>query len=136
MAANYSILSQQRVDQYEPGGRVVSKYEVWAIAQPSGVAFVFRVTPLDYGTTVVGTVAQQLAHYINLMAAQPGVVSIEFEQGVVGDNSVDTTMLVTVESDTGNSTDVVRMPYALLQHDPPWTRLTAAIATLNAVEGL
>jgi hypothetical protein len=136
MAANYSILSQQRVDQYEPGGRVVSKYEIWAIAQPSGVAFVFRVTPLDYGTTVVGTVAAQLAHYINLMAAQPGVASIEFEQGVVGDNSVDTTLLVTVESDSGNSTDLVRMPYALLQHDPPWTRLNAAIATLNEVEAL
>src|SRR4051812_2228053 len=123
MAANYSIVSQQRVDQYEPGGKVVSRYEVWAVANPSGVAFPFRVTPLDYGTTVVNTVASQLAHYINLMAAQPGVVSMEFQQGVVGDNSIDTTILVTVESDSGSSTDEVVMPYALLQHDPPWTRL-------------
>jgi hypothetical protein len=53
MAANCSIISQQRVDQYEPGGRSSRRYEVWAVAKPSGVAFVFRVTPLDYGTTVV-----------------------------------------------------------------------------------
>lgn len=136
MAANYSIISQQRVDQYEPGGKVVSRYEIWAVANPSGVAFPFRVTPLDYGTTVVNTVASQLAHYINMMAAQPGVVSMEFQQGVVGDNSIDTTILVTVESDSGSSTDEVVMPYALLQHDPPWTRLNAAIATLNEVEAL
>jgi hypothetical protein len=136
MAANYSILSQQRVDQYEPGGRVVSRYEIWAVANPSGVAFPFRVTPLDYGTNTVNIVATQLAHYYNLMAAQPGVVSIEVQQGVIGDNSFDTTILVTVESASGNSTDEVRLPYALLQHDPPWTRLTAAIAALDAVEAL
>jgi hypothetical protein len=136
VAASYTIISQQRVDQYEPGGKVVSRFEVWAVAQPSGVAFPFRVTPLDYGTTTVDVVAKQLAHYINLMAAQPGVVSMEFQQGVVGDNSIDTTILVTVESDSGNSTDTVTMPYALLQHNPPWTRLNAAIATLNDVEAL
>jgi hypothetical protein len=136
MADLFDIVSQQTVEEYLPGGKVRERREVWAVAKPSGIAFPFRVVPADYSAQHVNLIAHDIAEYLNKLANVPGVVAVTVEQGVTGSNQIDTTVLVTVESSSGDGTNDVRLSWGEMFGLNGYPKLTKAIAQLDAVEGL
>lgn len=136
MADLYDIISQETVEEYLPGGKVRERREVWAVAKPSGIAFPFRVVPADYSAQHVNLIAHDIAEYLNKLAEHVGVVAVAVEQGVTGSDQIDTTVLVTVQSSSGDGTADVRLSWGEMFGLDGYPKLTRTIAQLDAVEGL
>lgn len=143
MATSYSGITSQPVTVILPSGAAATWDEYTATAQPSGVVFRFRLSPVIDTPDFVNLEATNWADQFNTKSNDPGVQSISTYQTIDAQNQIEDRLTVIVQSDSGNSTTVLDRPQGELQPGlPPGTLTTfddaveAAREKLNAIEAL
>lgn len=132
--ASYSDRVQYPVTVLKSDGTTARWNEYAATADPSGVVFRFRLAPGISTLDVVNGETDQWAAAFNQKSLVSGVRSISTYQDVNAQNQVVERMIVTVESDSGESTAELNMPQSYLQQDLFNQQVEAKREELNAVE--
>lgn len=138
--STYTFVASQLRTQYLPGGNTSQIYQVTAIATLSGVYFFHNFTVKGYADAAgVANALNVIAHSIDVWSQEPGVVGMSAVQVIDSQDQFVNRFDVTVESTSGNSTTVIRVPYPGLNHPHDDTvafvaRVDAARAHLDAVE--
>jgi hypothetical protein len=132
--ASFSNRVQYPVTVLKPDGTTARWNEYAVTADPSGVVFRFRLDPRIASLAVVNGETVQWADAFNQKSLVSGVQSIATYQDVNAQNQVVERMLVTVESDSGQSTAELDMPQSYLQQPLFNERVEAKREELNATE--
>lgn len=136
MAALYDILgTEESVERIGPT-RVRDIHIITAVAKPSGVVYWFSREQAGMAPADVALTAHDLAVAMNTLADKPGVVGIRWEQNTSAYDLFTTTVVVTVESASGNSSADVRLAYGDAQGPAGYKKVAAQRAALDALEAL
>ena len=132
--ASWSSRSQYPVTVLLADGTTARWNEYAVTAADSGVVFRFRLDPRIASIDVVNGETDQWASAFNQKSLVTGVRSISTYQDVNAQDRIVERMVVTVESESGDSTAELDLPQSLLQQAGFAERVSAAYAALNEVE--
>lgn len=136
MAANYEIISQMPVVEVIPPNRTRTVTEVTALAKPSEVVFYLRFVPAAYTKANVARTVDAVADGLNKDSSVAGVIGIHIDQDVGANGQLVEYGVVTVESTSGNSQDVLRAVQTWLFLDTFDNKVAAAVKKLDDIEAL
>jgi hypothetical protein len=119
-----------------PTGKSATWNEYVARAVPSGIIFRFRLAPTAANLSVVDQEAAQWADAFNSKSLVSGVESISTYQDIDAQDMIEDRLSVTVQSDSGESTELLDMPQSWLQQPLFDRRVGEARGYLNGVEAL
>lgn len=124
-----------------PSGKTALWHEYSQLAQPSGVAFRFRLAPIIDTLDFRNQESENWADVFNQKSGMLGVQSISTYQTIDAQNQIEDRLTVVVQSDSGLSTRPLDLPQAMLQPGlPPGAyapfddAVEAAREDLNATE--
>lgn len=124
-----------------PSGKSAVWHEYSQLAQPSGVAFRYRLAPAIDSAAFANEESSNWADVFNQKSGMLGVQSISTYQTIDAQNQIEDRLRVVVQSDSGESTRTIDLPQATLQPGlPPGSLNTfddaveAAREALNAAE--
>lgn len=136
MAADYNIVGSLPTTEFLGGTKTRSVVTVQVTTNPHGVYFEFRVPHADFTPHTVATYAEQYAANVEVAFQNPAVAGIEWIQTPTANGFLQDQAIVTVQSDSGNSTDTVTVPWGALDPRALDPKIQALREKLNAVENL
>lgn len=134
MAANYTGLTQRPGVQFIGGTQTRNVQIVSITTQPHGVYFEFQVPQADATAAVVKQDANGFASVIEALFAIDGVAGIEWTQQPTTSGQLADHLLITVQSSSGDSTDLLDEPFSQLTQADVAKKVAAIVADLDDAE--
>lgn len=136
MALSFHIVSQHQDTELVGGSVIRDVMTVGATTIPHGVYFEVRVPMKNYGTQAVTIACEGRAEVIEAIMAVEGVIAVSYSQDVNAAGQLHDDYAVIVESTSGQSSTEVHPSTGFLDAGIIQAQVAAAVANLDAVEGL
>jgi hypothetical protein len=101
-----------------------------------GIAFEFTLPKTDWRAQIIQVSASNYASYIQQIAQHDHVTAIWYALEVNAQGLLTDTLTVLVDSDSGNSSTEVTIPFGMLNTPGAFARIDAANASLNQIEAI
>lgn len=136
MADNYSIVAQYPTTEFLGGTQTRDVMAVGMRTRPSDIYFEFRLPRADYNARNVADSANGFSIILEQLTTITGVSGIQWIQQPTDAGQLRDALIVSVESDSGDSASSFVEPFARLTRKDVADRAGKLRAELNAAEGL
>ena len=117
-------------------GSVVDAATISATDGVYGIAFQFTLPKTDWRAEIINVSASNYASYIQQIGGHDHVSAIWYAQDVNAQGLLVDTLTVLVDSDSGNSTTEVTIPFTMLNTPAAFQRIDDANNRLDAIEAI
>lgn len=120
----------------QASGRVVDAATISATDGIYGIEFQFTLPKTDWRAEIIQVSASNFASYIQQIGGHEHVTAAWYAPDVNAQGLLVDTLVVMVESDSGESDTAVDIPFSILNTPGAFGRLDAANARLNQIESI
>lgn len=117
-------------------GSVVDAATISATDGIYGIAFQFTLPKTDWRAEIINVSASNYASYIQQIGAHDHVTAAWYAQDVNAQGLLVDTLTVLVESDSGESSTEVSIPFSMLNTPAAFRRIDDANNRLDAIEAI
>ncbi len=132
--ANYEIIGQYPDTEVIGGAKVRDVQVIQAVTSPSEIYFEVRVPRSQASTSYLKYTAQSYRDIYETLAAIAGVADVQWSQRPTQAGNLTDWVTLYVESDSGESTGVIDIPFSGIAALTGGTRIPQLVAALNATE--
>lgn len=117
-------------------GSVIDAATISAVDGIYGIAFQFTLPKTDWRADIIKVSASNFASYIQQIGGHDHVTAAWYAQDVNAQGLLVDTLVVLVESDSGESSTEVSIPFTMLNTRGAFARIDAANTRLNNIEAI